>query len=92
MKTYDLELHGTATITGMTSTELEPIWIDGYHLATVAGGVATITDFDGTNRQIYVAKNAIGLRPVFSNNGKYLYQFVRTADGVALHRFKLSID
>ena len=92
MKTYDLELLGTATITGMTSTELEPIWIDGYHLATVAGGVAAITDFDGTNRQIYVAKNAIGLRPVFSNNGKYLYQFVRTADGVALHRFKLSID
>lgn len=88
---YDLErrLLGRSIVAGDTGTAIN--WIDNYHWAVTAGGVAAYHDFDGTNRQV-VGLNAAPQAVTMSENAKYFYHFTQSASGTVLVRTQMTTD
>ncbi|MGB4762156.1 MAG: PEGA domain-containing protein [Candidatus Saccharimonas sp.] len=87
--TYDLELNLQSAITLPASAARVVDWIDGFHVATTAGGTATYYDYDGTNVQ-QIADVALDLPIALSSNDKYLYYFAPSEHGVSLYRVRLA--
>lgn len=90
--TYDLELSKMARSILSTPPGRAVGWLDGYHIASTVGGVASFTDFDGTNYQVIAPKNVQDLVLTISADERYVY-YVASKDGqMVLTRTNLIAD
>ena len=87
--TYDLELGMRSTITLPTASARSVDWLDGFNVATTAGGAAQYYDYDGTNMRS-IAASVLDLPVALSSNDKFMYYFAQGSDGVTLLRVQMT--
>lgn len=87
--TYDLELGMRSAITLPAATLRSVDWLDGFNVATTAGGMAQYYDYDGTNMRS-ITTSALDLPVALSSNDKFMYYFTQSQDGVVLTRVQMT--
>ena len=88
---YDLELSKFSLTNTNTKLTSDVEWLDRYHFYYHSKGQLQVSEFDGANKDSIV-KAQSGYDSVQTSNGKFVYSFVETTDGLALQRSLMVIN
>ncbi len=92
LTTYDIETTEQSLVNNASnSPATKPVWVDDFYFADNQNGSARIYEYDGLNEHS-ITKAEPTLPVFFSDNGKFLYSFIRQNDKTVLQSSRLVLD
>jgi hypothetical protein len=91
VQTYDLELKNQSLTSFKSTNPTELRWLDKYHFYVTTGTELQVMEFDGANAHV-IAQTATTFDATQSDDGTFIYSFVKNDTGFALQRSRMILE